>query len=112
MPDGEFTDTVDVVWQDTSEVLWEKAEMSLGGGLGLEDSDRVYSNALSVTPDDSNDLTKSGLIYVGTGGNIKVDFINFGTVTILNVPSGRFIQSRVKKVYATGTTASDLVVIF
>ena len=110
MPDVEFTDTTDVLWFDTSDVVWEKAVLA-GEGLGL-DSIKAFDNVLDITPDNSNNLTKSGLVYIGTGGDIKVDLIQFGTVTFLNVPSGTFIQSRVKKVYATGTTASDLIVIF
>lgn len=108
MADVEFKNTTGVVWFDTI-ISW--ISVAIGVDLGLDDIN-AYDNVLDVTPDNSNDLSKSGLIYIGTGGNIKVDLIQFGTVTFLNVPNGRFIQSRVKKVYSTGTTASDLIVIF
>lgn len=64
-----------------------------------------------ITPDDSNDLTDIGILYVGTGGNIKVDGIKGGTAIVLkNIPDGTWLNFiRVKKVYATDTTATDIV---
>ena len=110
MPDINFVNTEDTAWKFTSDVVW--GEPALGDvDLGLDDIS-AFDNVLDVVPSDANDLTESGLIYVGTGGNVKVDSIQLGTVTFLNVPNGKFIKGRVKKVYSTGTTASDMIVIF
>lgn len=48
-------------------------------------------------------------LYVGTGGDVKVDTMNGNTVTYANVPSGKDMPILVTKVYSSGTTASDLV---
>ena len=51
-------------------------------------------------------------IYVGTGGDLKVDTEDGQTVTLKNVPSGTYIDFiKVKKIYSTGTRASDIVAI-
>lgn len=47
-------------------------------------------------------------IYVGVTGDIRVDMERSGTVTFKNVPVG-FMEIVASKVYATGTTASELI---
>lgn len=48
-------------------------------------------------------------LYVGTGGNVRVGYKDGSTVTYKNVPDGSYIGGRIKRVYTTGTTASDLI---
>ncbi len=69
------------------------------------------NGAAAITPSDSTDLaTYARAIYVGVGGNIKVDLTDAGTgVTFVGVPQGTILPVQVKRVYATGTTASSLV---
>lgn len=111
MADVEFKDTTGIiVWKDIPSVAWVSVALA-GLGLGIEDIN-AFDNVADVSPHDTNNLTKGGIIFIGTGGNIKVDMIGVGTVTFLNVPNGRFISGRVKRVYSTGTTASDIIVIF
>lgn len=63
-----------------------------------------------VTPDDSNDLSSIGILYIGTTGDVKVTGSKSGTVTLKNVPSGTWLNFiRVIKVFDTGTTATDIV---
>ena len=51
-------------------------------------------------------------LYVGTGGDLKVDTIDGQTITLKNVASGTYIDFiKVKKVYTRGTTASDIIAI-
>lgn len=70
-------------------------------------------NAAAVTPHDTNELTNwSRGLYVGTTGNIVVYFIDSSTsVTLSNVPVG-FYPWGVKRVLATGTTASNIVAMW
>lgn len=75
------------------------------------------TNASSVTPSDSVDIAGSTVetpatLYIGTGGNIKVDTIGGDTVTYSNVIGGAFLPIQVKRVYATGTTATDIIANF
>lgn len=71
-----------------------------------------YSHAVAVTPDDATDLTREARgLLVGTAGDIKVDVQDGQTVTLKNVPVG-VLPLRVKRVYSTGTTASNITAMF
>lgn len=65
----------------------------------------------AITPNDSADLDLYVRgIYVGTGGDLKVLAVSDeDPVTLVGVPGGTYIPMRVKRVYATGTDAEDLV---
>ncbi|WP_206211016.1 spike base protein, RCAP_Rcc01079 family [Vogesella urethralis] len=65
---------------------------------------------LAISPSDSVDAAyKVRQIYVGTGGDVRV--MQGGVaVTFKNVPAGATLGPfLVDKVFATGTTAADLV---
>lgn len=69
--------------------------------------------AFAVTPSDASGLgyITNGL-YVGGAGSIKVDFRNDGTgVTLAGVLAGTVLPIQVSKVYATGTTATNIVAL-
>tara|TARA_R110001592_G_scaffold134713_1_gene350562 strand:+ start:110 stop:1105 length:996 start_codon:yes stop_codon:yes gene_type:complete len=71
-----------------------------------------YDTALAVTPSDGSDLTGEPFfaVYVGTGGNLKVDMADGGSaVTLSNVASGQLLPIMVERIYATGTTASNII---
>lgn len=72
--------------------------------------DAPASSAFAITPNDSTDLaTSTRAIYVGTAGDLKATFINdTNPVTLKNVAVGEH-PYRLKRVYATLTTAADLV---
>jgi hypothetical protein len=72
---------------------------------------QIVSNSADVSPSDGDDLSNYGIIYVGTGGAIKFDLAGSGTMTI-TVEDGTFIPMIVKKVYATGTDADDISVLW
>ncbi len=71
-------------------------------------------NIAAVTPSDTVDLPNSGILYVGGAGDIKITAINGGTVVLLGVPAGTWIDRiRVKRVFATGgTTATSILVAY
>ena len=72
-----------------------------------------YDTALSVTPSDGSDLTGEPFfaVWVGTGGDLKVDMADGGSPVILsNCASGQLIPIMVERIYATGTTASNIIV--
>jgi len=68
-------------------------------------------NAEAVTPSDSADLDSWGFIFVGAAGDLKVDTVGGQTVTLKAV-AGLTVPVYVQRVYATGTTATDLVVLY
>ncbi len=70
------------------------------------------TGAASVTPNDSADLAETTIsLYVGTAGTLKVSFEDGSTVTYPAIAAGRH-HLRVKRVWATGTSATNLVAEF
>ena len=68
--------------------------------------------AAEVTPSDTTDLTTDArALYVGTGGNVRVLTSGGTTATFSNVPVG-ILPVRIQRVYAVGTTATDLVAVW
>jgi len=68
------------------------------------------SDAAAVTTSDTVDLPiASKRLFVGTGGTLKIDTVKGTTVTYANVPSGSYVNVRAARVWATGTSASDIV---
>ncbi|MBM3496768.1 MAG: hypothetical protein FJX72_20970 [Armatimonadetes bacterium] len=69
-------------------------------------------HAFAVTPNDSTDLTDWALaLYVGVSGNVKVTTWAGETVTFANAPVG-VLPVRVRRVFATGTTASSILGLY
>ncbi len=59
------------------------------------------------------DAYKGGvLLFIGTGGDVKVDMLKTGTEkTFMNLADGTDFPYRVKKIHTTGTTATDILMI-
>ena len=70
------------------------------------------AGAQAVTPSDTRDLENPSVIYVGTTGNVQVETANGDTVTFIGVPSGSVIPVQVIRVFATSTTATNMVRIY
>lgn len=77
------------------------------------------NRATVVTPSDTDNISvnteasKSGnVLYVGTGGNLKVMTVGGDEVTFVNIQDGSFIPVQVLRVFATGTTASNIVALW
>jgi len=67
-------------------------------------------DAEEVVPSNTTDLAKnSRSLYVGAFGDVKVDMASGQTVTFRNVIGGSVLPVVVRRVYATGTTASGIV---
>ncbi len=75
--------------------------------------------AASVTPSDSANVpsvsggTNNGcVLYVGSAGNLRVQTVGGDDVTFNNINTGAFIPVQIVKVYATGTTASNILALW
>lgn len=67
-------------------------------------------NALAIEPSDSQLLGNvTRAVFVGTGGSLRVRMLGGGVVTLSNIAPGTLVPLRVTHVYATGTTAANLV---
>ncbi len=66
-------------------------------------------DAFAVTASDSTDLAQvTRGIYVGGGGHLKVTLAGGSTVTFSNLSAGIW-PFEVVRVFATGTTATNLI---
>lgn len=70
-------------------------------------------DAFAITPHDTNYLSAVPRgIYVGVGGDIRVDMAGTGdAITFKNVATGSIMPIRVTRVYDTGTDATNLVAL-
>lgn len=70
------------------------------------------SEGFNITPSDDDDLAfVSRMIYIGGAGNVSVVLSSGSEITLNGVISGTVLPLRVKKVNATGTTATNLVAL-
>lgn len=63
----------------------------------------------AVTPNDSTDLDTPAVIFVGTGGTIKINTPENATGVTMTVPDGYEIKGLVTRVWATGTSATNII---
>lgn len=67
------------------------------------------TGAAGVTPNDSTDLAEVSLnLFIGTAGTLKVTMMDGSVVTYGAITAGRH-PLRVKRVWSTGTSASNIV---
>lgn len=64
-----------------------------------------------VTPNDNADLANPGILYIGTGGTLKVDTVAGDSGVALTVPAG-YLYVPIQRVYSTGTAASGISVLY
>jgi hypothetical protein len=57
-------------------------------------------------------IDNGACLFIGTGGNITITTIGGQTVTLTNLADGVFIPIQVRRVFATGTTASDILALY
>jgi hypothetical protein len=70
------------------------------------------THAFAVIPDDATDLQQpSRCINVGITGNVLVTMLGNEIVT-LRVAAGVTFPVRARRIWATGTTATNLVVMY
>ena len=68
--------------------------------------------ATAVTLSNTVDLETPSVIYVGSGGNVKVTTAQDDDVTFTGMLSGSIIPVQVIRVWATGTSATSLVRVY
>lgn len=70
-------------------------------------------DAAVVTPNDGADLPRTArAIYIGGAGALRITPINGAAdITIAAVPAGTMLPIAVRRVWATGTTATSIVAL-
>lgn len=76
--------------------------------------DSPAKNAYNVTPNDAANVAfTSRALYVGNTGNVNVIMAGDAANTLFPyVPAGSMLAIRVNKIWATGTTANNIVVLY
>lgn len=67
------------------------------------------ADATAITPADGSDLPRAGLVYVGGAGDVKITTIGGTDIVFSGMAAGSVVPVRAKKVFAAGTTATNLV---
>ena len=68
--------------------------------------------AASITPSDSADIDATRGIYVGTSGDLKVDMLDGTAITFVALAAGIVHPLQVRRIYATGTDADNIVALY
>ncbi len=75
--------------------------------------------AASVTPSDTAKIpsvsggTNNGcVLYIGGAGNVKVETVGGDEVTFVGINTGTFLPVQVVKVFATGTSATNVLALW
>ena len=66
----------------------------------------------AVTAHDTNNLTKDATIYIGGDGDCKVLTVDGTTLTFVGLSAGDILPCRVRRVFDTDTTCSDIVALW
>lgn len=69
------------------------------------------ASAAAVTPDDETNIEPTRGLYLGTGGDLKVMMLAGTAVTFANLAAGIIHPIVAIRIYATGTTAGDIVAL-
>lgn len=73
--------------------------------------DFCITKAAAVVPSDTDDLDAAGIgLYVGVAGDVKIDTLEGDTVTMVGLVAGVWHPIQAKRVYATDTTATSILV--
>lgn len=85
--------------------------------MGFIPTNKVTQQAIKAVAVDasSSDVTLAipgGVLFIGTGGDVKVTTISGDDVTFKNLPNGSVLAVQVKKVFTTGTDADDIVALY
>lgn len=77
------------------------------------------ARAAAVTKSDTVDIPNPGngqvegcVLYVGTGGTLRVLTAGGDDITLLNVANGTFVPLQVIRVFSTTTTANNIVALW
>jgi hypothetical protein len=76
---------------------------------GVKSALKGYARAALIVPNDAADLSDvCQAVWVGGAGTLKVTMVSGDVVTLSGIVAGTLLQLRVKRVWATGTTATLL----
>ena len=97
-----------------TEVTLDTRLSSIETKLDTLQTEAKASDAVTITPDDSTDLAEIPTtgVYIGGDGDIKVDMLDGTATTFVALKAGVVYPFEITRVYATGTTATNIVVLY
>jgi len=84
-------------------------------GVENETTLTVSSNAFATTNKNYQiygEQKEGCVLYIGTAGNLKVTTVGNDDVTFIGINTGAFFPVQVKKVFATGTSADNIIALW
>jgi hypothetical protein len=72
----------------------------------------IFTGAVNNYVIYSQNTKEACVLYIGTGGNLRVLTASGQDITFANILGGTFLPVQVLKVFSAGTTASDLVALW
>ncbi len=69
-------------------------------------------DARAVTTSDTTNINATRGLYIGAAGNVVVDMAYGTTITFVGVQGGTILPIQVTRIYATGTTATNIVALY
>jgi len=71
--------------------------------------DSCAVNCIAITPADADLVAPVRALYIGGSGNLRISDTGNCAVTFSNVPAGVILPVMARRVWATGTTASNII---
>lgn len=71
----------------------------------------TYTNANAVTPSDSTTIPRAKGLYIGVSGDVKVQMVGSPTAVIIKAAPVGILPVEVTQVFATGTTATNILAL-
>jgi len=69
--------------------------------------------AVEIGVGSDTDLAVSGaVVFIGVGGDVKVTTVSGDTATFKNLADGSVLAVQVRRVWAIGTTATDMIALY
>lgn len=68
------------------------------------------ADGVAITPSDTVDLTVAPRrLWIGGAGNVKINTLAGNPLTYTAVPAGTYLTIRASRIFATGTTATNII---
>ena len=76
------------------------------------DATVAATGATAVTPNDTTDVLTTRSLYIGGAGDLKAIMEDGGTITFVGLAAGTILPVQVTRVFATDTTATNIVGLY
>jgi hypothetical protein len=85
-------------------MAYQKLQVGRAGAVTPSDTARIA--------DVSGGVNNGCVLYVGGAGNLKVETVGGDEVTFVGINTGTFLPVQVVKVFATGTSATNILALW